>query len=108
MMLYQTICLSFPPDWSVPDVSASPLGAICDSGGPGTRDGVACWEAAFPSRARCLYNNPHPLFNLTLHRIFIVLPAPFPPAAFFLSGIYLELETASCLFQSFFFCCPQY
>lgn len=31
----QVVCVPLP-DRAVPHVSASPLGAICDSGGPGT------------------------------------------------------------------------
>lgn len=42
----------FRLDRAVLDVFAPPLGAVCDSGGPGAGDGPACREAAVPSRAR--------------------------------------------------------
>lgn len=60
------LCFTFS-DRSVPDVSAAPLGTICDAGGSGARDGPTCREAAFPSRARLLAVHPDSLLNLSLH-----------------------------------------
>ena len=86
-------------DRAVPDVSATSFGAFCDTGGPGTRNGLTCWEAAFPTRARLVTDQPEYSCHICFSSLFSFSSAQhssaFSALFVFICSYY---STLNCLF----------